>query len=202
MTTYPYLNNVGKIVPFFQHIQSAGVPNTVNQHYLASVGFRSSNDRPLITLAKYLKFLDSNNAPTPRWNRYKDRAASGALLAEAIREGYSTLFERYPDAYRKDDEALTNFFSVETGLGKRAVEATVKTFKTVCGLGDFAVQAEAPPSELITPPARTPSVAAARQSSAGMTININVQLQLPASDDPNVYDQLFAAMKKHLLSEQ
>ena len=51
MANYPYLTNTGKITPFFLHIQEAGVPPKVTHHYLASVGFKSSNDRPLISLA-------------------------------------------------------------------------------------------------------------------------------------------------------
>lgn len=32
-----------------------------------------------------------------------------------------------------------------------------------------------------------------------ITININLQLQLPATENSNIYDQLFASLKKHLL---
>ena len=34
----------------------------------------------------------------------------------------------------------------------------------------------------------------------GMTVNINIQLQIPATDKAEIYDSFFAAMKKHLLS--
>jgi hypothetical protein len=33
-----------------------------------------------------------------------------------------------------------------------------------------------------------------------MTVNINIQLQIPATDKAETYDSFFAAMKKHLLS--
>ena len=33
----------------------------------------------------------------------------------------------------------------------------------------------------------------------GLTVNINLQLQLPATDDASVYDNLFSALRKHLL---
>ncbi len=32
-----------------------------------------------------------------------------------------------------------------------------------------------------------------------ITVNINLQLQLPATENSNIYDQLFASLKKHLL---
>jgi len=34
----------------------------------------------------------------------------------------------------------------------------------------------------------------------GLTININIQLQLPATDDASVYEKLFDAMNKTILA--
>ena len=36
-------------------------------------------------------------------------------------------------------------------------------------------------------------------NSSGMTININIQLQLPESADAEIYSKFFKAMKEHLL---
>ena len=63
-----------------------------------------------------------------------------------------------------------------------------------------ALPAEAPVSEPTVPlptkeeAARIPTVA------PGLTVNINVQLTLPATDDETVYDKLFASLKRNLLS--
>jgi hypothetical protein len=32
-----------------------------------------------------------------------------------------------------------------------------------------------------------------------MTLNVNIQLQLPATAESEVYEKLFAAMRKHLI---
>jgi hypothetical protein len=37
------------------------------------------------------------------------------------------------------------------------------------------------------------------QSGDGLTININIQLQIPATDDATVYEKLFEAMNKTIL---
>jgi hypothetical protein len=34
----------------------------------------------------------------------------------------------------------------------------------------------------------------------GINLTINVQLQLPATDDNTIYEKLFEAMKKYLMS--
>jgi hypothetical protein len=47
------------------------------------------------------------------------------------------------------------------------------------------------------PPVRRKIITATQNR---MTVNINIQLQIPATDKADVYDSFFAAMKKHLLS--
>ena len=79
------------------------------------------------------------------------------------------------------------------------------TFKTLCGLAAFDGEAPVelpvdqetpgaratttpPATVIVTPPSMPPAPA----------ININIQLQLPATGDADVYEKLFAALKKHL----
>jgi hypothetical protein len=33
----------------------------------------------------------------------------------------------------------------------------------------------------------------------GLTLNVNLQLQLPATSDGEIYEKLFGAMRKHLM---
>ena len=179
------------------------MPPKVTQKYLVSTGFKSTDDRRLINLGRDLGFLDGAGVPTNRWRDYRDRTAAGSVLAGAVKETYENLFQMFPDAQLKDDEALRNFFSAETDLGKDAIDATVRTFKTVCGFADFDVEpsSQQPAQEessTVTvreqPNLRLPGMA------TGMTVNINVQLQLPATDDPAIYENLFEALRKHLIA--
>lgn len=57
MPDFPSVLNINSIKPFFEHVQNAGLPGKVSQNYLASVGFKSKNDRGLIGLAKHLGFF-------------------------------------------------------------------------------------------------------------------------------------------------
>src|SRR5690606_27991411 len=109
--------------------------------------------------------------------------------------------------------ALTNFFKTETGLGERAVSYMVRTFKTLVELADFSsTRYEQTHSGQITPTisqsdsttvpldVEMPQLTHAAQTPAGLSVNINIQLTIPESKDPEVYDNFFAALKKHLLS--
>jgi hypothetical protein len=201
MAEFAYTPNPAGIRRFLAHIQQAGVPPKVTGTYLKSVGFRSSNDSYLGSVLKFIGFLDSSGAPTEAWKRYRNKDEGPAVMAAALRSAYSELFGVYPDAYRKDDEALLNYFSGHTTLAKATLGRVVATFKALCahadfeGLGDASVA----PSEVTVQPsprhAAAPAVAAPTPS-----VTITIQLQLPATEDASVYDNLFAAMKRHLFS--
>ncbi len=204
MAEFPYTITPANLKEFLKHIQSAGVPEKVNQTYLEQVGFKSKNDRNIVGILKFIGFLDPNGVPTGVWTNYRNKSAAGVILASAIRSGYSDLFNTYPDANRKDNEALRDYFSAHTKVGDRALVAIVGTFKTLCEQADFE-GAEPERTELPTTLDRKGGPAASRTTQPGApsvpAININIQLQLPATEDGTIYEKLFAALKKHLLSE-
>lgn len=111
------------------------------------------------------------------------------------------LFKTYPDANRKDNEALRNYFSTHSKVGEKTLNLIVRTFKTLCELGDFessdSVTVINGIKEEKTSENKSKVTKVIQQP--GMTVNINVQLQLQATDDAAVYEKFFAAMKKHLL---
>jgi hypothetical protein len=62
-------------------------------------------------------------------------------------------------------------------------------------------EAFALPTEPVSPNISTAApVVSAATTSGPFSISINIQLELPASTDPVVYENLFKSMKKHLLS--
>src|SRR5215472_16948064 len=101
---FPYLTNPASLGRFLEKIRAIGVPSKVNAVYLNSLGFKSSNDRPIIAVLKFLDFIDGSGIPKENWQKYRSSAAR-AVLASAIRKAYSELFATYPDADRKDAEA-------------------------------------------------------------------------------------------------
>lgn len=202
MIDYPYTSVTGKLKKFLGHIQSAGVPPKVNTQYLSSVGFKSTNDRRIISILKFINFLDGSGIPTDEYRQFRDKEKAGGVIAKSLKATYKNLFDTFPDAYRKDTEALRNYFSTHTDAGEQVVNKTVATFKILCEFADFEAITkeitETPKgkleSEAVEPKRVSPAIP------GGLTVNINIQLQLPATDDASVYDNLFSALKKHLLS--
>jgi Family of unknown function (DUF5343) len=205
MADFPYTPTPASIKRFLSHIQSAGVPNKVTMKYLEQVGFKSTNDRYLIAILKFIGFVDSSGLPTATWQAYRRKDKARHVLAEAMRRAYTDLFETFPDAHRKDNEALRNYFSAHTKVAEATLGLIVRTFKTLAESADFESPGEVDLPEEKGPalPARRGRESGARAISAAEvpSVNINIQLQLPATDDAAIYDRLFAALKKHLLSD-
>lgn len=168
------------------------------------MGYTSGNDRTVLTVMRGIGMVSSNSEPTSLFDafRNKDRAE----IAAGIRKAYADLFSLYPDAHKKDDEALRNFFRSKTTAGSRVQQQLVRTFKTLAEFGDFDSTPSISPS--VAPPsdARKETTETAKRvqtvervaSQNGLTLNVNIQLQLPPSADGEVYDKLFQAMGKHL----
>ena len=63
-TSVPYMPTVGNLPKILQAIQRAGVPEVFTVDFLKDLGFKSSNDRPIIRVLKYLGFLSQSGHPT------------------------------------------------------------------------------------------------------------------------------------------
>jgi Family of unknown function (DUF5343) len=206
MATAPYTPQPNNLPKFLTHIRSAGVPQKVTQTYLESVGFKTKNDRYIIAVLKAIDFLDANGVPTNRWKAYRDTAKGPGVLAAAIVHGYSGLFQTYPDAYRRDNEALRNYFSTHfSNLGESTLNLVVRTFKALADAADFENPAaeDAAKGSITAKPERapaTPAIPRAEVAQGLTTININIQLQLPVTDDASVYEKLFEALHKSILA--
>lgn len=202
MADYPYTQASANLKKFLGHIQSAGVPPKVTQKYLEQCGFKSTNDRRIISVLKAIDFIDQSGTPTAKWKAYRPKKQAPLILAKAIRSSYADLFTTFPEAHKRDEEALRNFFSAKTDLGAKAIGLTVNTFKALCELANFEGVSPTLPTSPVTPQESPTIPVSSTTSKSGVVVNINIELTIPATDKSGVYDKFFAAMKKNLLSDE
>lgn len=209
MADFPYVLVPGKLKDFLAHIQSAGVPQKLTTSYLEKIGFKSKNDRRMIGVMRYTGFIDGNGVPTEKWQHYRNKTRAAKVLGATLREAYSDLFNTYPDAAFRDNDTLRDYFSAHTKVGDRALVGMVQTFKALAELADFErdplgetheddVDAAATPSSNGVP--RVERVVT--RTSNGVVINVNIQIAVPETEKPEVYDMFFASLRKHVLSDE
>ncbi|MBK8127617.1 MAG: DUF5343 domain-containing protein [bacterium] len=203
---WTYLQNPNGLKRFLDHIQRTGVPTAkVDGTYLKGAGFKDNNDIRIITVLKFLGLLDGEGKATELWQQYRNKEQAPALLGTILQKKYGRLFEMYPDAQNKDTEALRNYFTSKTKLGEKAVALTVSTFKALCEKARFDSRssgAHAPtPEALTSAPHLQPAFQQQRvvlPAASSPTVQINIELQIPATSEADIYDKFFAAMRKHL----
>jgi hypothetical protein len=202
MADLPYVINTGTLSKFFGIVQTTGVPGKVTIQYLGSIGFKSSNDRYLLPFLKAVGFVDSSGTPTETWKGYRHTGQAKNVMASAAKDGWPKLFELYPDAHRKDDEAIRNWMrSHSPAASPTTVDRSLKTFRAVCELADFKTSEEKPSGGSAVQEVQALTTLTGAAPPAARTspeVVINIQLQIPATDNPDIYEKFFAAMQKHL----
>ena len=207
MAEFQYTTVPGKIGPLFNKIRSVGVPAKATTQWLKAIGFTSSNDASLLTIVKAIGFSDQSGSPTDAWKQYRGNQHK-AVIANAIRTGYRSLFDVYSDAWERTDKDLEHFFSTHSTAGEQVVSKTVSTFKSLAVLGDFS--AESPPvhresrNDGSSTPSGPPSGRAKSTptpggpAAHGPSVHLDIQIHISPESTPEQIEQIFASMAKHL----
>jgi hypothetical protein len=203
-----YLHNVGNLGKFLEEIRTAGVPERVTFEFLKTLGFKSSNDRPIIGVLKAIGFLDANGTPTDSYRSFRDPDLGPKVLARALRSAYADLYLANTKAHDLPLEKLKGIIATKTSKGTVVVKLIASTFKALAKAADFSepTEAKAPgkPADKLKPPddsGQTGTLPPPLGPGAGVTgFHYNIQIHLPTTTDITVYNAIFKSLKEHLLS--
>lgn len=182
-------------------IPTRAVPPKLAQQTLYALGYKSTRERPIRTILKFINFLDQNYVPTENYRKFRSKKLSGVVMADCIRTAYKDLYSLYTDAHNRSTTELKDFFSTRITGGDKVLTQTVSTFKAICEFADFkkipVIKEARPEAEVITP---TPvSQVSLEQPTAQLPLTVNIQIQLPVTENVEVYEKIFEALRKHLI---
>jgi Family of unknown function (DUF5343) len=222
--TSAYLVTTKNLEAFFNSLQSAKAPERFTTKFLTQLDLTSSNDRLFIGLLKGLGFIDEGGVPTKRYFEFLDQTQAPRILAEALRDAYSDLFAINKNAQALTVDEVKNKLRTLT-LGQKSdkvVSLMANTFKALVDLADWespsvervaathAGTTEPPPPAApattgppiqpatTTQPAPTPLPPSQDSSRQPLQLHYDIQIHLPESRDPAVFDAIFQALRKHL----
>lgn len=202
-----YLTSTKNLSTMLNAIKTAQAPDKFTQKFLATLEFTSSNDRLIIGVLKSLGFLADDGKPTQRYYEFLDQTQSARVLAEGIREAYQDLFAVNINAHKMTKDDVANKFKTlsQGQLSDAVLDKMALTFTALVKLADFQQHAVAKGTagEKAKPTTGEASVKpgeveVAKQAKLGGLV-YNIELVLPESRDPAVYDALFRSLKEHLL---
>ena len=204
-----YLTSGKNLPDILAAIQAAQAPKKFTQSFLEGLGFKSTQDRLIIGVLKSLSFLSDSGEPTQRYFEYLDQSQSARVLADGIQEAYADLFQVNKKAQDLSNVEIRNKLKTLTQgqFSDSVLDKMAMTFKALATQADFdsaptprlveeQIETRSGPGEprrADNPPPHDRGHAA---QFAGLVYNI--QLHLPESRDPAVYDVLFRSLKDHL----
>ncbi len=201
-----YLTSTKNLASILDAVRAAQAPEKFTIRFLESLEFKTNADRLIIGVMKSLGFLAEDSRPTQRYYRYLDQTQSAIVLAEGLRDAYADLFQVNKEAQKlAKTEVLGKFKTLSQGQYSDSVlDKMALTFVELCKLADFksqpAVEGEQEhDDEADDSGADEEANLPSKRKLALGGLHYNIQLILPESRDPKVYDALFRSLKDHLL---
>lgn len=210
MTDYRSTNVVGKLPSLLEKIRDVGVPKKVTISWLETIGFKSSNDRTLISPLKQIGFVDESGVPTDRWTQYRGSEYK-TVLAASIKEGYAELFDLYPKAETIGKEGLQDFFRAQTSASADAVARITSTFLALVSCADFSNSLRSEPvtsqSHSITskqnPSDHYESIEPSPTSrSFSPSIHLDIQIHISPDLSTEQIDKIFSSIAKNFYGKE
>jgi uncharacterized protein DUF5343 len=204
-TKLPYVAQPGSMTNILDKVREAKTPERFTQDFLQTkLGFKGGTSRQFIPLAKKIGFLKSDGTPTELYTQFRNTRSSKAAMAAGLRIGYSELFERNEYAYNLDREHLRGLVLEITGLesDSSVVDKVCLTFEKLKALADFEAAGESNVDTENNDESMAPASAVAVETKVaslpiGLTYTIN--LVLPKTDDPAVFNAIFKSLRDNLL---
>lgn len=207
-----YLTSTKRLSEILDAIKTAKAPEKFTQKFLESLEFKAKGDRLIINVLKGLGFLDDTGKPLDRYFRFLDQTQSAKVLAEAIEDAYADLFAVNKSAQTlSKQEVVGKFKTLSQGHYSDAVlNMMAMTFTALVALADFNSPRK-PDQSGVTEThdigREVPRLEAAQRPVDEEThrsiklggLVYNIQIVLPETRDPKVYDALFRSLKEHLL---
>ena len=198
-----YLTSTKNTPPILDAIKKAQAPPTFTQRFLVSIGFTSTG----IGVLKALGFLDASGKPTPRYHAYLDTSRSGQVLARAIQDAYSDLFDIDRNANALPLADIRNKLKTlsQGEHSPTVIEKMAATFNALVKIADFSAQDPGDRKDLADDEESGDEGERdgenGKQERKALRIDglvYSIQIILPESRDQAVYDVLFKSMKEHL----
>ncbi len=209
MAALPYVTATGNIEKALKGIKAAATPEAVSQDFVKTIlGIKGGSGNQMTAYLKKIGFATADGTPTDFYKKFRNTATDGWAAAQALKMGYAPLYVRNEYMHKLSDDDLRGLVVEETGAEQ---DSNVVPLIIACikQLKKFAKWDAAPVDEKTEKPVTEthPSNTLSQQNHAtpltpqrlGLNLGYNINLNLPATSDPAVFNAIFRALKEHLL---
>ena len=201
----PYVDCYGKIPELFSRISNAAVPPKFTIDFLyTKLGLKSTTHRKFISFLKKINFLDDGQIPTQKYRDFRDSSKSGKVMADAVKKSYNDLFEANEYAYSlKKNEIEQKLISI-FGASKedktmQKVNSTLWELLKISNFEDDDNIEENINEENINENSQENIFKTNQFQKTDIGLNYTINLNLPATNDVEVFNAIFKSLKENLL---
>lgn len=200
-TKLPYISYPACITRILKKIKEAKTPDRFTYDFLETkLGFKGGNYSQFVPLAKKIGLLNTDGSPSELYKKFRNDGTSKYSMGIAIKNGYQELFSRNEYANALSPEKLKGLVVEITGLepASQVVKLICQTFETLKKEADFEATATKEPSA-----AETATDALQDNTNDvgnfGLNLSYVINLVLPKTDDPAVFNAIFRSLRDNLL---
>jgi len=205
----PYMVSSGTLTKILNKICDASIPENFNGDFLGTkLGFPGGNQKAFIPWAKKCKLLGEDGTPTQLYKDFRNPTYRGVSMATALKKGYEELYVRNEYAHDLSKPDFIKLVTDTTGLAhdNPTVKAIVNSFFNAKEFADFEGslkrEESIPEKEAkIEAESTDSSHKTIRKKQIDLGINYTINLVLPKTDDPAIYNAIFKSLKENLLNE-
>lgn len=209
MSALPYVTATGNVEKTLKAIKAAATPESVSQDFVKTIlGIKGGSGNQMTAYLKKIGFATADGTPTDLYKKFRNSTTEGSAAAQALKTGYASLYVRNEYMHKLSDDDLKGLVIEETGAEQDSnvvplILACIKQLKKFAkwDLVPAEEAAEKPAPEM--PPSNAvshhnPSALPGAQR-LGLNLGYTINLNLPATSDPAVFNAIFRALKEHLL---
>lgn len=211
MTTLPYVSAPGNVERTLNAIKAAATPDFVSQDFVKTVlGIKGGSGDQMTAHLKKLGFTAADRSPSDLYKKFRNQSTEGWAIAKAMRTAYAPLYVRNEYVHKLPDDQLRGLIIEETGAGDDStatglILSCIKQLKKFAKWDSPIVEGNSNASEPSDQASTSRSNVASRQDAAGspggigLNFGYTINLNLPATSDPAVFNAIFNALREHLL---
>lgn len=226
MPNYPYISGQAAIVQTFSQLRK-GFPGKVDAGYLQRFNIAPANESYVISILRFLGLIDEDGNRVEDKTDYffgNDDSFKSSLEG-TLRRAYAQIFDEMGDgALDAPKGDLTHWFRASDKTSDLVGQRQASTFQTLAALAGHGDLPAARSGAAKKTAAATPDSAAKKTTAKKTTpekqvekpggddgggggkngqdvgLTVRIEVNLPPGGDADMYDAIFASIKKHLMS--
>ena len=215
--TFPYATTVQGLNTTVRALRSA-FPAKVNADTLKKLGIAAGNESSILQTLRFLGVINDagdKNAEAAKAFLVHDDANCGEAFGALVHKAYASVFETLGDnAWGASKDALITFFRGSDQTSARVGEQQALTFLALAGFAGhgpaLAVAGNGGKRRSPAASRRTRAETSAKGAAVVMpapasngsplTVSVRVELNLPVTDNQDVYDKIFRSIRENLVN--